>query len=522
MMRDAKRMFIHTVFLFISITLTLFFFLYGFNHYYLLNAARRYQIPGLPMQPVAQRPRVAVHLPVFNENYVIHRLVSACTGMAEVYGIDRVRIVILDDSDDDTVNAIDQEVTDHRKEGFQVEVLRRDNRQGFKAGALQAALDRTDEDFIAVFDADFIPTREFLVRSMPYFLHDERLGIIQSRWTHTNRNYNILTEAIATGIDVHFLIEQAGRYAAGCLQNFNGSGGILRVKALQQAGGWQSDTLAEDLDASYRIQMQGYHLLYLRDLHSPGEVPPTIPSYKKQQGRWACGSLQTARKLLPNLLCNRNFGIKQRLEAFIHLTGYLVHPLMFFSFLLACLSTLLGVDVFRLGIVLDNLRSNVAAGMASSAASFSPRILMWSLAGLLIVLCTIAAWTLPLVALKTQPLPWWRKIFTFLILFLLGCGISLSNTIEAGKALFTRRSWMFKRTPKYAVQFGKEKWRDKRYQVALDFVWLVELAFVGLGLSSIGYSISSANFGVLVILVPFTFAYAFVLLLTVLQSRQEI
>jgi len=125
-------------------------------------------------------------------------------------------------------------------------------------------------------------------------------------------------------------------------------------------------------------------------------------------------------------------------------------------------------------------------------------------------------------ALKTQPLPWWRKIFTFLILFLLGCGISLSNTIEAGKALFTRRSWMFKRTPKYAVQFGKEKWRDKRYQVALDFVWLVELAFVGLGLSSIGYSISSANFGVLVILVPFTFAYAFVLLLTVLQSRQEI
>jgi cellulose synthase/poly-beta-1,6-N-acetylglucosamine synthase-like glycosyltransferase len=515
-------MFIHTVFLCISITLTLFFFLYGLNHYYLLNAARRYKIPGLPMGPAAQGPRVAIHLPVYNEKYVIHRLVSACTQMAEVYGIDRVRIVILDDSDDDTVHTIDQEVTYHRWMGFQVEVLRRDNRQGFKAGALQAALDRTEEEFIAVFDADFIPTPEFLVGSMPYFLQDDRLGIIQTRWTHTNRTYNVLTEAIAVGIDVHFLIEQAGRYAAGCLQNFNGSGGILRAKALRQAGGWQADTLAEDLDASYRIQMQGYHLLYLRDLHSPGEVPPTIPSYKKQQGRWACGSLQTAKKLLPDLLSNRRYGIKLRLEAFIHLTGYLVHPLMFSSFLLACLSTLLRVDVFRLGLVVANLRNTVAAGMMNPAASMSPRYLMWSLAGLLIILCTIAAWIPPLVALKTQPRPWWRKISSFFILFFLGCGVSLSNTIEAGKALFTRRSWAFRRTPKYAIQYGKDKWRDKRYQVSLDFVWLVELVFVGLGLSSIGYSISNSNYGVLLILVPFTAAYTFVLSLTILQSRQEV
>jgi len=514
-------MFIHTVFLFISITLTLFFFVYGFNHYYLLNAARRYKIPGLPVDLVAQRPQVAVHLPVYNEKYVIHRLVSACTRMAEVYGIDRVRIVILDDSDDDTGDAIDQEVVDHRMRGFPVEVLRRDNRQEYKAGALQAALDRTEEEFIAVFDADCIPTPEFLVRSMPYFLQDEHLGIIQSRWTHTNRNYNVLTEAIATGIDVHFLIEQAGRYAAGCLQNFNGTGGILRVKALRQAGGWQADTLAEDLDASYRIQMQGYGLLYLRDLHSPGEVPPTVPSYRKQQGRWACGSLQTAKKLLPDLLSNRKFGLKQRLEAFIHLTAYLVHPLMLSSFLLACLSTLLRVDVFRVDTILANLRSSVTAGMVTAPASFSPRYLMWSLAGLLIVLCTIAAWIPPLVALKTQQLPWWRKISSTIILYFLGCGVSLNNTIEAGKALLTRRSWAFRRTPKYAVQYGKDKWSDKRYQISLDFICLIELAFVCLGLSSIAYSISNSNFGILVILIPFTAAYTFVFLLTILQSRQE-
>jgi cellulose synthase/poly-beta-1,6-N-acetylglucosamine synthase-like glycosyltransferase len=200
-----------------------------------------------------------------------------------------------------------------------------------------------------------------------------------------------LTEAISIGIDVHFLIEQAGRYAAGCFQNFNGSGGILRTKALRQAGGWQSDTLAEDLDASYRIQIQGFQILYLRDLYCPGEVPPTVPSFKKQQGRWACGSLQTAKKLLPILLSNRNFGIKQRLEAFIHLTGYLVHPLMFTSFLLACLATLLRVDVFHIDSMITTLRSSVHNGALGTTVSLSPRYLFWGLAGLLIVLCTIAA-----------------------------------------------------------------------------------------------------------------------------------
>lgn len=519
---EGYELFFHTVFLLISITLTLLFFLYGFNHYYLLIASRRYKIPGAPVELMAPRPRVAVHLPVYNEQYVVHRLVTACTEMAEVYGVDRVRIVILDDSDDDTVHTINQEITEWRSRGFQVEVLRRDNRQGFKAGALQAALDQAQEEYIAVFDADFIPRPEFLIRTIPFFVQDDQLGILQSRWTHTNRNYNLLTEAIATGIDVHFVIEQAGRYAAGCLQNFNGSGGILRVNALLQAGGWHADTLAEDLDASYRIQMQGYHVLYLKDLHSPGEIPPTIPSFKRQQGRWACGSLQTARKLLPELLSSRNLGTKQRLEAFIHLTGYLVHPLMFASFLLACLSALLRVDVFRFGLLLADLRSSLASGMLSSVASFSPSYLVWSLAGVLILLCTIAAWIPPLVALKTEPLPWWRKLFNFITLFLLGCGISLSNTIEASKALLTKRSWAFRRTPKYAVQDGVDKWRDKRYQVALDFVWWIELLSISLGLLATGYSISQSNFGVLLILVPFTIAYIFVLLLTILQSRQEV
>lgn len=514
-------MFIQTVFLVFSIVLTLFFFLYGFNHYYLLFAARRYKSPRLPQGSTACTPRVAIHLPIYNEKYVIHRLVSACARMVENYGITRAKIVIIDDSDDETVEVIDQVVADFRAKNLEIEVLRRLSRQGYKAGALQAALDRTEEAYIAVFDADFTPPADFLDRTVPFFLQNEWLGIIQCRWSHINRDYNLLTRAIATGIDVHFLIEQAGRYAVDCFQNFNGSGGILRTKALNQAGGWQSDTLAEDLDASYRVQLLGYRILYLRDLHCPGEVPPTVPSYKKQQGRWACGSLRTAKKILPVLLSNRNFGFKQRLEAFIHLTAYMVHPLMFTSFILACLATLLGVDVFRVGYILASLRSSVSIGTIAAAASLPPSYLIWSLAGLLIVLCTIAAWIPPLVALKTQPHPTRRIFSSIVILFFLGFGVSLNNTIEAGKGLLTNKNWAFKRTPKYAIQQSKERWRDKRYQVSLDIVSLFELITVCLGGVSIGYSIWNSNFGILLILVPYTAAYAFVFSLTILQSRQE-
>ncbi len=514
-------MLVQTVFLIFSIILTLLFFVYGFNHYYLLSAARRYKVPALPADTKLDKPRVAIHLPIYNEKYVVHRLISACVLAVENYGIDRARIVIIDDSDDDTVGEIDRVVADLRAKQFEIAVLRRSNRQGYKAGALQLALEQADEELIAVFDADFTPTPDFLVRCVPYFIHNEKLGIIQSRWTHINREYNVLTRAIAIGIDVHFLIEQTGRFAGDCLQNFNGSGGILRTNALVEAGGWQADTLAEDLDASYRIQLLGYRVLYLRDVHSPGEIPPTVPSYKKQQGRWACGSLQTAKKLLPTLLSDRKFGFIQRVEAFIHLTGYLVHPLMFFSFMLACLTTLLGLDVFRIGDILTDLRSSVSIEAISQVTSLSPRYLVWSLVGLLIVLCTFAAWIPPLVVLRKQSLPPYKMIPSMVILFFLGFGVSLSNTIEAGKALFTDKHWEFKRTPKYAVQYGKDRWREKRYQVSLDIVSLVELFFVCLGGISIAYSIWKSNYGILLILIPFTCAYAFVFLLTLLQSRKE-
>ena len=503
----------------LSLILTLLFFMYGLNHYYLVHAARTYRPPSLPDDPFV-RPEVSIHLPVYNERYVIRRLVSACAAMAERYGIEKVSILVLDDSDDDTVQEVDEVVGEYLQKHFNIEILRRTRRIGFKAGALQAALERTKEDFIAIFDADFIPPADFLLCTLPYFVQDEGLGIIQSRWTHLNRDFNFLTRAIALGIDIHFFIEQTGRYAAGCFQNFNGSGGVLRKKAILQAGGWSADTLAEDLDLSYRIQGQGYKILYLKDLHSPGELPPTLPSFKNQQGRWANGSLRTARKILPGLLFDRKFGFKQRLQAFIHLTGFMIQPLMVFSFVLTCLATLSGLNnpsTIHLTTLIPSIGNSLNPG---TKAIISLQNLISVILLPFIVLCTLAPWMSSLTTMEAQDLSPVRQLPTLFVLLMLGFGLSLSNTREAGKALLSNRNWEFRRTPKYADLQNRQEWRTKRYQTSMDPLWMAELLFILMGLLAIGSAIRVSNFPVLLILVPFTLSYCFVLLFSVLQSRK--
>jgi cellulose synthase/poly-beta-1,6-N-acetylglucosamine synthase-like glycosyltransferase len=432
-------MFIQIIFFVVSLILSLLFFVYGFNHYYLLNAARRYQTPALP-EHYTVRPTVSIHLPVYNEKYMIRRLVAACALMAEVYGIEKVRILILDDSDDDTILEIDRVVEDYKEKHFQIDVLRRGNRNGYKAGALQAALNRTEEEFIAIFDADFVPSADFLLRTLPYFDGNESLGIVQSRWAYLNKDSNQITRAISHAIDVHFLIEQPGRYASGMFQNFNGSGGVLRKKAIVEAGGWQADTLAEDLDLSYRMQMIGYRILYLRDLLCPGEIPPTVPSFKLQQGRWACGSLRAARKILPRLLWNSNFGFKQRLQAFIHLTGYMIQPLIVISFVLGCLATLWGVNTFHASRV-DTWIPALGIFFATRAATIIfLQNLVWVFLAPFIALCTIAPWISLVSTLKIQNLPLMRNLASLFVLLLLCFGISLSTVRGVGRALFTNRT----------------------------------------------------------------------------------
>lgn len=505
-------MFLQNIFFVISLVLTLLFFLYGFNHYYLLNKARQYKQPIQPKSPDS-RPSVSIHLPIYNEKYVVRRLVSACARIVEAYGIERASILILDDSDDDTVGEIDTIVEEYRKKHFQIEIIRRGSRQGFKAGALQVALEKTTEDFIAIFDADFSPPKDFLNRTLPHFCQDEHLGIVQSRWVHLNRDFNILTRGAAILTDIHFIVEQAGRYAAGLFQNFNGSGGVLRKKAVLEAGGWQADTLAEDLDLSYRMQLLGYRVLYLRDLESPGEIPPTFPNYKQQQSRWACGSLRTAKKIIPLLIKKHDIEFKKRFQAFIHLTGYFIHPLMTISFIVACISTFI------------NLKSNWVPKLdllSMHQANLTSKILFlqdltWLLLIPLIFLCTIAPWISAIATLKEQKLPFSENAVSLLALFVLGFGTSLSNTLGAAKALFSNRSWEWTRTPKYADLQSQAGWRTKKYQIASNRIWLLELAFACMGAFAASRALRYSNIPVLLILIPFTVAYAFVALFTILQ-----
>jgi cellulose synthase/poly-beta-1,6-N-acetylglucosamine synthase-like glycosyltransferase len=511
-------LYIQIIFLVLSLLLTLMFFIYGFNHYFLLTMRGHYRLPSVTPLEDNKRPFVSVQLPIYNERYVVRRLVTACAKMVEQYGSENAEIVILDDSNDDTVKLVDELVDGFKQKGFQIQTQRRFDRVGYKAGALEIALERTKAEFIAIFDADYTPSPDFLLRTIPYLVQDEKVAIVQSRWTHLNRDFNPITKAIAIGIDVHFIVEQTGRFASECFQNFNGSGGVLRKKALMEAGGWQADTLAEDLDASYRMQLKGYKVLYIRDLTSPGEVPPTVPSFIKQQARWANGSLRAARKLLPSILADKRLKPYQQLEAYIHLTGYLLHPMMFISFLLASFGTIFEIDTFLIHTQTLTPIGNLSMGLAPMTALVI-HDLSWGALDLTILVSMIAAWVSPLVSLKSQQLSIRENITSLMVLFLLGSGISISNTIEAIKALLTNRVWEFTRTPKYASLSGKTGWQNRKYQTPLDFNFLLEMAAVLLGLTAIIFALLHGQYIILIMLIPYTAAYLFITVYTLKESR---
>ena len=314
-------------------------FLYGMNCYVLLFLHRRMSTQGLQHEMVrpavwptspAQYPRVTVQLPVYNERYVIQRLVEAVVRLH--YPRTQLEIQILDDSTDETTPLAMTLVEQYRPLGFAITVQHRPHRHGYKAGALAEGLRRATGEFIAIFDADFVPVPDFLLRTLPCF-QDPTIAMVQTRWGHLNRAYSRLTRAQAYGIDGHFGVEQTARCGAGLFLNFNGSGGIWRRQAIDAAGGWQADTLTEDLDLSYRAQLQGWRLHFVPEVVCPAELPVQMSGVKSQQHRWAKGSIQTARKLLPRVL-RADLPRFTKCQAALHLTNYLVHPLMLWSALM--------------------------------------------------------------------------------------------------------------------------------------------------------------------------------------------
>ncbi|MBZ0253981.1 MAG: glycosyltransferase [Candidatus Methylomirabilis sp.] len=299
--------------------------LYGLHRFFLMylyfrHADRRARAGELP----AERPLVCVQLPIFNERYVVERLLVRVADLD--WPRDRLHIQLLDDSTDDTTEIAAGVAARLREKGAWIDHVRRPDRVGFKAGALQYGLARTEADFIAVFDADFLPSPDFLGRTMPHLAAPE-IGMVQARWGHLNRDHSLLTRLQSILLDGHFVIESAARHRSGRLLNFNGTAGVWRRRAIEEAGGWQHDTLTEDLDLSYRAQMAGWRFVYVSDYVVPAEVPEDMNAFKSQQHRWAKGSVQTARKLLVPLMRSR-LSRAQKVEALFHLTGNASYPFM--------------------------------------------------------------------------------------------------------------------------------------------------------------------------------------------------
>ena len=424
--------------------------IYSLNAAWLVWQARGARPLPAPAAPLVW-PAVTVQLPLYNERHVAERLIDACAQLD--YPADRLEIQVLDDSDDVTAGIIDACARRWQQAGRNVRVIRRAARAGYKAGALAHALPAAHGEFIAIFDADFLPPPSFLRAAIPHFCAPggSDLAFVQARWDHLNRDYSPLTRGQALALDGHFAIEQAGRQAAGYLLGFNGSAGIWRRGAIEDpaVGGWQPDTLCEDLDLSYRAQLVGWRARYCDDLAAPAEVPPQLAAYKRQQFRWAKGSIQTLRKL-GGRVAGGPLTPGQRTAGLIHLASYLVHPLLLLLLLVIPPILLLGSEP-------------LSPIPLIGVTSFGPPLLY--AAG----------------QLRLHRDRWLQNWLHLPLLTMLGLGVCFNNTLAVWQG-WTTRGGEFQRTPKFRVQRAGEGWRGSAYRLPVDRVMLAEIFLAGYSL----------------------------------------
>ncbi|MDE0142259.1 MAG: glycosyltransferase family 2 protein [Caldilineaceae bacterium] len=411
--------------------------IYGLQALLLTLIARRTLFDAEPPVPhdIRDYPSVTVQLPVFNERHVVRRLIDAVAAFD--WPADRLQIQILDDSTDDTSQIIASSIAFHRRNGIDITQYHRTDRKGYKAGALRDGLTHARGEFIAIFDADFVPPSDFLQRTISPF-DDPEVGCVQARWGHLNASVSRLTLAQSLGIDGHFVVEQRARNELGALLNFNGTAGLWRRSCMDEAGGWQEDTLTEDLDLSYRAQLCGWRVAYLADVIVPAEIPVSVDAFKRQQFRWAKGSMQTARKLSIAVLGSGQ-PLWRKLLGIAHLTGYAVHPLMLLNLL------------FLLPMM----------------SSFSPALRVASLFSLTAIGPPLMYWT----AMQSQGVSVRQRIRRLFVLLGLGTGLSVNNSRAVFEALLGVRS-AFKRTPKFAVTRAGKDWHTSTYVLPSDpTVW---------------------------------------------------
>ncbi|MGY5141360.1 MAG: cellulose synthase family protein [Candidatus Nitrosopumilus sp. Bin_571-38] len=448
--------FVFDLFIFSAIIITA----YTVNFYYLAILARTRKEP----YPTVDwgTPTVTIQLPIYNEKYVAKRLVDAVCNLD--YPKDKMRIMVCDDSDDDTVELLGNLIDDYKKQGFQIEHVRRGTRIGYKAGALKHAMKTTDTDLVAIFDADFIPPDWFLKRAIPHF-SSSKIGLVQCRWGHVNENYSTITQVQALSIDFHFLVEQKAKSNSHLFMNFNGTAGIWRRACIEDAGGWHTATLVEDLDLSYRAQMKGWKCLFLPDIVVEAELPAQMNGAKRQQFRWAKGSIQCAIKLLSDVALKRNVAIEAKIQAFIQLTRHIVYPLVLIQFL--ALPVLLAGQV-NLYVVNVLPVLTIALYLAMGPGAF------------LIVIHGM------------YDKSWKSKAKLLPALLVYNAGMAVNNTVAVFDAVLGKKN-EFHRTPKYGIVTKQDDWRNKAYNLPFTQTTLLEIFFGVYGIMGIFIAIFSNN-----------------------------
>jgi cellulose synthase/poly-beta-1,6-N-acetylglucosamine synthase-like glycosyltransferase len=434
-------------------------------------------------------PMVTIQLPFYNEKYVASRLIKAVCKLD--YPKDKLEIQILDDSDDETVQIIKNLVQDYEYQGFNLIHIRRDmRRRGYKAGALRDGMKSATGELIAIFDADFIPPSWFLKKTVGHF-SDPKVGLVQCRWGHINENYSVLTGAQALSLDLHFLIEQKAKSLNHLFMNFNGTAGIWRTSCIKDAGGWHTNTLVEDLDLSYRAQMKGWKSLLLEDIVVQAELPVQMNAAKRQQYRWAKGSMQVAKKLLSSVVLHRNVPLDTKIQAFIQLTRHIVHPLFLVQFLIFPLLLNLHYKLYSL--------------------SLAP------LVGVIIYILIGPATYLYIIS-NLWPNRWQEKSKQYLYLIFFATGISVNNTIAIFDAVAGGTN-EFLRTPKFGIIKKGERWNHNEYALPFNKTSLLEVFFGLYGCISIFIAALTGNAVFVPVMLLQTFGFIYIAFFSMAHSR---
>src|ERR1700758_2182801 len=464
---------------------------YGLHRYVLvyLYYRNRKNHTSEPATQFEDLPRVTVQLPMFNEQFVAERLIESICKLK--YPREKLDIQVLDDSTDETVGVGRNLVERYAALGHPITYHHRTKREGFKAGALAEGMKTLKGEFIAIFDADFTPPEDFLLKVIHHFT-DPKIGMVQTRWTHINRNYSFLTEVEAILLDGHFVLEHSGRARSGVFFNFNGTAGMWRRRAIEEAGGWQHDTLTEDTDLSYRAQLKGWKFIYLQEVECPAELPVEMTAFKTQQARWAKGLIQTAKKILPRVM-KSDAPLHTKIEAWYHLTANLSYPLMVVLSVLLLPAMIIRFYQGWFQMLYIDLPLFMASTFSiSSFYLVSQRELF--------------------------PKTWPRALLYLPFLMALGIGLTVTNTRAVLEALLGKQS-AFARTPKYRVENKKDKIRAGSYRRRLGWVPWIELLIGSYFALTVYYAMENENYITVPFLILFVIGYWYTGLMSLLEGR---